>query len=363
MDPYPNPEDLDVLSEPHPFFKEMVRELREKDAAGTEPPHSFADVETMKRARADRKALHDKTYGESPDSIHESVREIPMRDGHMSSIRIYQPADQTHKGEWPVVMLSYGGGFVMGENRAPGPYARGICQLYQALVISITYRLAPEHVFPASINDAWDSLQWLGSHATELGGNPSKGFVVGGISAGGNISAVLSQQVVEQGFSPAITGAWLCVPAIFPDASHVPSEYAAFYKSYHQNAVVPVLPKAAIDAVREVYKPDGNSKWYNVCKASDAHKGLPPTYIQVDGMDPLRDDGIIYEKMLRAHGVKTRLTAWSGLPHAHSGFWPQEEFSRSAVRDTMKGFGWLLGKPEPSDESINAAVRPAATAN
>ncbi|KAF2152885.1 alpha/beta-hydrolase [Myriangium duriaei CBS 260.36] len=360
MDRFPNPEDLDATSIPHPFFEKMTEELREQAKTGNDPPPAFENHAGVKQGRAGRSALLDATYGESPSGVKETVREIPMRDGFQSNIRIYQPAKAVEGGS-PVVMLSFGGGFA-GENRAPGPYARGLVQLYGAVVINISYRLAPENPFPTSINDAWDSFNWIAKNASSLGGNPSKGFVLGGISAGGNISAVVTQNAVEQNFSPPITGVWLQVPIVFPGPDQVPDKYKAFFKSRDQNAVVPVLSLRSMQGVDRMLKPDLDSKWYSPFNAENPHKGIPPTYIQVNGMDPLRDDGVIYEKVLREHGTKTRLTVWPGLPHAHCSFFPKEEFSKSAVRDTIKGFGWLLDKPEAEDQAIDNAVAPAPSA-
>lgn len=244
------------------------------------------------------------------------------------------------------------------------PVGRGIVKLFSAVVVCISYRLAPENPFPASINDGWDSFKWIAANAHSLGADPSLGFVIGGVSAGANISAIVTAQSVNHNISPPLTGTWLNVPPVFHDESFIPDEYKPFYKSREQNAVNPGLDKRAIDHVNELLKFDTHSEWY-----SPTHiKGFPQpnhprTYIEVDGMDPLRDEGIIYEKMLRKAGVQTRLTAWPGLIHAHFSFLPTTEPGKAAFRDIIKGFAWLLEKPEPQDAAIDAVVKPHVAPN
>ena len=178
-------------------------------------------------------------------------------------------------------------------------------------MVNITYRLAPEHKFPTAINDAWDTVKWCAANASSsLGADSSKGFLLGGVSAGGNITAVVAQKAVEEGMSPPLTGLWLCVPLLFPSIDQVPDKYKELWFSHEQNKDAPVLNQDAIAAVGKHLEPDATSEWYSPYNVKNPHKGLPPAYIQVNGLDPLRDDGLIHEKVLREHGVKTRLDVW-----------------------------------------------------
>ena len=102
-----------------------------------------------------------------------------------------------------------------------------------AVCVNVEYRLAPDHPFPTWINDAWDALQWCAQHASELGADPSQGFIVGGGSAGGNIAAVLAHIARDEQLSPPLTGQYLSVPAImcFLPPSHIPAQYRSEYLS------------------------------------------------------------------------------------------------------------------------------------
>lgn len=195
------------------------------------------------------------------------------------------------------------------------------------------------------VNDAWDALQWAASHAKEFGADPSKGFVVGGTSAGGNISAVLSILARDEKLSPPLTGQYLSIPAVVPSKKYVPEKYQHMYLSMEQNAHgVPILPKAAIDMFMDGYRPDNDSPLYNVLSNPKGHANLPAAYFQVNGMDPLRDEAIIYEKMLREdNGIRTKLDMYPGLPHGFWGFFPMLKKSNEFREDMVQGMGWLLG--------------------
>lgn len=123
-------------------------------------------------------------------------RYVKMRDRHTHKIRVYKPDDLA---EGPLVVLICGGGFCMGHYSHFGSYSRAIASLYGATVVNISYRLAPEFKFPMAPNDVWDSITWMvePENAKELGLDMDKGFIVGGMSAGANLSAVFAQKWVS----------------------------------------------------------------------------------------------------------------------------------------------------------------------
>lgn len=234
-----------------------------------------------------------------------------MRDGFESELKIFKPTNPPAEGS-PLAIIVFGGGFVVGSNGQLTAISRVLAQKFGATVVNISYRLAPEHKFPVQANDAWDSVQWISSNASSLGADPSQGFIIGGVSAGANISGVVAQQYLSQNCSPPMTGVWLSVPLFFGTKENVPEKYREQWFSREQNKDAPGLDGAAMDAIGKHLSPDPNSEWYSPynLKEGTPHKGLPKTYIQVDGMDPLRDDGLIHEKVLKENGVETKLTVW-----------------------------------------------------
>lgn len=259
--------------------------------------------------RAERERQNIAALGPPPAEISEAFQKITMRDGYESELKVFKPT-QPPAGGSPLVVLVFGGGFVVGSNGQLTAVSRLVSAKYGATVVNISYRLAPESKFPTGVNDAWDSVQWIAANAASLGADPSKGFVLGGVSAGANISAVVAQQHLDADISPALTGIWLSVPLVFTSKEDVPEKYREQWFSRDQNKDAPVLDSDAIDAIGEHLSPDPKSEWYSPYNAKAPHKGLPPTYIQVDGLDPLRDDGLIHEQVLRENGVKTKLTVW-----------------------------------------------------
>ncbi|UKZ79091.1 hypothetical protein TrVFT333_006841 [Trichoderma virens FT-333] len=252
---------------------------------------------------------------------------VPMRDGYQNSALVCKPA--TTSRSRPLVVLIHGGGFCLGDNSFMRTHAAAISILYGAVVVCVSYRLAPEFKFPTAPNDIWDNLKWLSmqENVQPLGADLSAGFIVGGTSAGASLAAVVAQKWKE----------------------YVPEQYKELWFSREQNADAIVYNKAAIEFVRSAYEPDIGSPEYSPFNAESPHKGLPPIYLQVNGNDPVRDDGLIYEKVLRDHGVQTRIDVYSGIPHGYDDVFPQLESSRRQRKDVLKGFGWLLGK-EASEE-------------
>lgn len=113
-------------------------------------------------------------------------------------------------------------------------------RLLGAVVVSISYRLAPEHKWPVPWNDAWDNTVWIAAHAAELGADPEKGFVVGGVSAGGAMSAFIASQPQNEPLVHTITGKWLSVPSLMP-ANSLPPKYQLLRRSMIDNKDAPIL--------------------------------------------------------------------------------------------------------------------------
>jgi len=137
----------------------------------------------------------------------------------------------------------------------------------------------------------------------------------------------------------------------------VPAKYKQYALSYEQNRHAPILPVAAVDMFMRAYEPDeDDGVWYACFNHPKGHKNLPPAYFQIDGMDPLRDEAIIYERVLREDdGIKTKMNVYPGQPHGHWGFFPFLKQSEKFRKEQVEGMGWLLGK-EPDFTNVKTAA-------
>merc|ERR1711881_405688 len=207
--------------------------------------------------------------------------------------------------------------------------------------------------FPTYIHDCWDALRWIAKHVTELGANPGAGFILGGASAGGNISAVLGALARDEKLEPPLTGLYLCVPAVLnPD--HVPERYKPEYFSWTENTIDPVLknpggPAGEVHkALKEVVGLDLESSLFDPTYSKNGLKGYPPTFVEIAGMDPLRDEGLIFEQMLQEEHVPTKLLLHEGYGHMWWMNFPMLEAAKKATRDRLEGARWLLEQGKKS---------------
>ncbi|MBS9532198.1 alpha/beta hydrolase [Mycobacterium sp. M1] len=236
-------------------------------------------------------------------------RMIPGPGGDLP-VRIYRP---TGLGEpAPVVVFFHGGGFVAGDLDTHDGTARQHAVEADAVVVSVDYRLAPEHPFPAAVEDALAATEWVAAHATELGVDPAR-LAVAGDSAGGNLAAVVAQLARDAG-GPGICFQLLWYPATSYDTS---------LPSFTENAEAPIIDGKALAQVTLAYA--GHVDLSNPpatlapARAADL-AGLPPAYIAVAGHDPLRDDGIRYGERLAAAGVPVQVDNATTLVHGFLGY-------------------------------------------
>jgi acetyl esterase len=186
-----------------------------------------------------------------------------------------------------------------------------------AVVVSVDYRLAPTHRWPAGPEDCYAALCDVVARAAEFGADPDRVAVMGD-SAGGNLSAVVALMARDR-TGPRIAFQGLVYPA---------TDLSLSSPSIDENADAPVLTKADVIAFRDHYLggQDPRDPYVSPLFAAD-HSGLPPALVQVAELDPIRDDGLRYAAALRAAGVPVRTTTYVGMPHGYLSF---PGFCRSA---------------------------------
>jgi acetyl esterase len=229
------------------------------------------------------------------------------------NIRIYWPP--TDHVTPPVLMFFHGGGFVAGDLDTHDGTCRQHAVGADAVVVSVDYRLAPEHPYPAAVDDAWAATQWVAKHGSEIDADASR-LAVSGDSAGGTISAVIAQRArdhVDQG-GPKLLFQLLWYPSTMWDPS---------LPSFTENADAPILDREAIAAFSRWYAGDVDLSDPPPAMApgrAENLTGLPPAYLAVAGHDPLRDDGIRYGELLAAAGVPVEVDNAETLVHGYVGY-------------------------------------------
>ncbi|KAG9504933.1 hypothetical protein J7337_004914 [Fusarium musae] len=258
--------------------------------------HSLGDVLDVPAARKQLLAMASRNPPVNLEGIEKSEIHIPVRDGSNIRAIIYKP-EASLCSDSPLVILYHGGGWCLGTAEFEEPRAAKLVRNHGAVVLSVGYRKAPEYVFPTAITDSWDALIWIVKNSPKLGAKPSAGLVIGGSSAGANITAVLSHLARDNSLVPQLTGVYLHVP--FTCAPEILAElYGQEYTSYEQNVNAPILDVKAVEFFRRHYAPEGKSELFSPLLWPSGHGGLPKTYFQISGLDPLRDDGLIYAREL-----------------------------------------------------------------
>jgi len=240
--------------------------------------------------------------------LEESMAEVQNRTVRGPSgpipVRVYRPVK---KETLPALMFFHGGGFVICNLDTHDRLCRSIAKASGCAVISVDYRLAPEHKYPAAVDDAFAATQYLAEHAAEFGIDPN-GIAVGGDSAGGNLAAVVSLLARDRG-GPKLKFQLLIYPLVdFNDQS--PS-MQQFGQGDH------FLSMEGMDWFKKSYLPSAEAAREPSASPINAtdFRGLPPAMVITAECDPLRDQGEAYARKLEAAGVPVELKRYAGMIH------------------------------------------------
>lgn len=269
-----------------------------------------------------------------------------MRDGHTHPLLVTRPTSSTTtKSPKPLIVLFHPGGFFSGSAHSNAPFASLLSHAFSAVVAQPAVCLAPENPFPAGALDAWDALRWIAAHASTLDADPTAGFLLAGNSSGGNLVAVLAELAKTTPLDPPLTGLWALVPVLFgPDGQAVPEQWAAHVHSWEENKDAPVLQRDLARTLLDWYQPQYGSALWSPFNAEKPFEGLPQTFVQVCGADLVRDDGMVWARVLVEKDVDVRCIVYKGLPHAFWRAYPGlEEVCSGFWEDVVNGVGWLLG--------------------
>jgi acetyl esterase len=237
-----------------------------------------------------------------PDTVISDKTAI-LPDGVGLPVRVYRPMGTIGQA-LPLVLNFHGGGFVSGDPRQSEWWCSTLAHDASAVVVSVDYRLAPEHPYPSAPEDCYAATVWAVEHAADLGADGGR-LAVMGDSAGGNLAAVVSLMARDRG-GPAIGVQILLYPAV---------DFVNSYPSEDENEFAPILGKADL-RVSRIYCPGREHEPYASPLFAD-HTGLPPALIQTAEHDPLRDQGPAYAEALQRAGVEVRLTNYVDAVHGY----------------------------------------------
>ena len=278
------------------------------------------DFSTREKIQAIRE-MRSETMPVPPDrdDIQMTDRTIPGHPGDPDVVvRVYSPKAQNDAPR-PAILEIHGGGFILGNIAMMDPWCQMIAASVDAVVVSVEYRLAPEHPFPAGVHDCYAALAWMADHAAELEIDPTR-IAIAGQSAGGGIAAGTALFARDEG-GPSVCFQLLEIPEI-DDRLDTPS-MMAFQDTPFWNR-----PNAVASWQHYLGpKHQGEPSIYAAPARAEDLKGLPPAYVSTMEFDPLRDEGLRYAMRMLEAGVSVELHNYAGTFHG-SAFLPHAEPTR-----------------------------------
>lgn len=304
------------------FLTQMTRALLDKvERAGMPPLHQ----QPVAQARASYRMGVGAMEGPRVEVARVDDFTIPGPAGAIPA-RLWAPS---HDPCLPVLLYLHGGGFVVGGIDTCEGMCRRIAQQSGAAVVAIDYRLAPEHPFPAGLDDSFAALQWLAREGISQGLDCTR-IAVGGDSAGGTLAASVALMARDAGIPLALQV--LFYPSVQPSA------VTESYKAFSQNLMLdePLMRWFETQARGADFKAD----WRREPLKAASHQGVAPAFIGLAECDPLADEGRQYGQALQAAGVPVELKVWPGVVHDFINmgrFIPEALEAHAAVAQALKG--------------------------
>ncbi|KAK4980032.1 hypothetical protein LTR42_000339 [Elasticomyces elasticus] len=196
--------DWKATAKPDPEWEETATKGQAPDIG------LFPDIPALRQWITQSKEAMSAEMGGSISGVNESDHQVAMRDGQKITCRVYKPESPSSGGS-PLAVIYHGGGWCIGGLENEELLCRLLTSKLGVICVNVDYRLAPEHKWPLAIHDSYDATKWAAKNA---GADPSKGFLIGGTSAGGNMTAVVAHMWRDAGDKPGITGCHLMIPAV-----------------------------------------------------------------------------------------------------------------------------------------------------
>jgi acetyl esterase len=267
---------------------------------GVPPVNSMTPVE----ARASYRSRRTFTQPDAPE-VFKVEDKVVSYEGVNVPVRVYHPHAAQSQAALPGLVYLHGGGWTVGDLDTHDVLCRSLCLQADIVVVSVDYRMGPEHKFPAAYDDTVAAFNWTVAHAASLGIDASR-IAIGGDSAGGNLSAAACLGLRGQAVQPAFQ--LLIYPAtiMWQDTA-----------SYHANGKGYMLTQESIAYYTENYlrNREDAKDWRASPQLAESHAGLAPAFVMTAGFDPLRDEGLMYANALSKAGVSAQYICFERQIH------------------------------------------------
>lgn len=316
--------------------KYVPRSKRKQEKLATAEPGTYLKPAALSILNRINRVMEDSARGPAPWMIDlvtpqqkEMIDTVLCYNELEVPVRIYYPTRKSLKGQQPVILFFHGGGFVYGSIEQYNMMAGKLAKVCDQIVVSVGYRLAPEHPFPAAINDCYAALLWLQQNGQGVGADTSR-ITVMGDSAGGNLATVVTLISRDRN-----TPQPCCQVLLYPAVTFVDRDYPSMTYFLKDSDRVYVLSESFLRRARTAYKGSEGQDQNPYISPLEARLSddLAPALIIAAECDPLRDSQRAYAKKLEMAGTEVRYLEYSGMTHAFMSFYMFLGDARHAMKE------------------------------